>query len=259
MNWYNNPRNVLNIANVAAQQRQISIRSYDELINAISRVVTNNQEQLADPYSFAPVEFLIADTIIVPKTIILPEGIRGSVFRSLGRVPIKPANGYIGPLFDLLSPGVVFDGLFIDSVGGVSKSSADYYFTDFVNVNTSISTLGALRAPCIRDCVINAVTIFRCTEALFAGTMILNNYHMDPDLATPGNNAIVNTGVNSGLMNISGNQFTGGMVLSNYANRVIGNDFAAKDVDTSAGTYTYLVANQRLGGGSVYDATDTIL
>jgi hypothetical protein len=224
-------RDYFNQFNTGQLQRQITVRNYDDLVNAISTLI-RNYSVLTNSLPYLGYEIIIADSIICPRKIILPIEVSGVTIRGLGRVQILPHNdGNVDCLFDI-------QGCLALTIKDLNVCSVGTYFNTFVTVSSYTPHLSEIDAPVIANNLVRTQTLYSESLGNVDYAQIINNKHSRPD-----SGALCLTSTSDKLL-VQGNNFGGNdLYITGQYSRVVANNMNGGDIDTSVGANSYVVAN----------------
>ncbi len=222
------------------QQRQIHVRSYDDLVNALGRIIANyrTQSRLTSNLGY---EIIIADSFEVKRKIRLQKELSGLKFSSLGKIPIFPSSRFMDDcLFEVIGAASVT----IENIYLADNIITGKYINDFVKV-TSVES-GILQPSIfLYKNYARALTLYRDEVGVLPYSIISKN-HIDIPENTP-----EDIRVDSDYCLIEGNRFSSDFhVFNGEYTRIIGNDFALGDLYTSGTGTNPISGNTNLGGGS---------
>jgi hypothetical protein len=222
------------------QQRQIHVRSYDDLVNALGRIIANYSRNSNIDTNIG-YEIVIADSFSLPRAIKLQEALSGVRFTSLGMIPLFPKSGIVDALFEVRgAKSVVIDGIYCADNPETGNYFRNFIKTYSMNFTSSKDAYLVCNNTVISQCLFNEDV--ECIE----GIRIVNNI-----IQVPENGIVGDILVKSDRCIIQGNRFAGqGCSFQGEYTRIADNDFNDGDVFTTGSGNNPLSGNTRFGGGS---------
>lgn len=222
------------------QQRQIHVRSYSDLVNALGNIISN-YNQNSNVNSNIGYEIVFADSFELLKPIRLQEELSGIKFTSLGMIPIFPRrNNIVDAMFEVRGA----KGVIIESVYCASNPVTGTYFRNFIktyNMDYTRDKDSYLISKNVAECQ----CIYNEDVACIPFARILHNIHSLPE------SGIADIIVKSDNVLVDGNQLGGdGADFSGEETRICNNDFNDGDVFTSGSGSNILTSNTSMGVGS---------
>ena len=242
---------------VGSGQFSQQVRSYDELVAAIGRIVANRPTSALDLslQTGTGTEILIAGPIIVRSPIVLPSMASGTLIRSAGRTPLI-VTSTLAHVFEIDCASVTLSGLFC-AVDGRGPSVGS-----FVVPGSSSYAAAYLR---VMDCAVQADRLFVDSAAYNFPVMLRHNEMQRYRTANNGfqvdlqraqcvvdGNSLDPGNLGSDVIRV---QAGGGS--SGYCS-IVGNFCNGGDIDTSAAGGGCVVAGNRLTGTLTTHAADAV-
>lgn len=223
------------------EQRQIFVRSYNDLVNALGRLIANYNSN-TNINSYFGYEIIIADVIVVPSPIVLQAELSGLKITSLGAIPIFPSpNLYVQALFQIKNAKAIT----IQGLNCSNNPRTSSYFRNFVEI-ISGSIIDPLDGINILNNKAKTLRLYDDQIGTYHYPTIAYNSHSLPE----GSDGALRSQSNYCI--IVSNNFLGGdpIDLNGEYNKIAFNDFYAGDIFTSGSGTNVLIGNSNIGAGS---------